>query len=74
MITSFSTAVPLIESEIIVFSDANSLFQPDTLRALVRHFADPGVGGVGGAKRIVNEGENPAGQGEGLYWRFESDL
>jgi cellulose synthase/poly-beta-1,6-N-acetylglucosamine synthase-like glycosyltransferase len=37
------------------------------LRALVRNFADPAVGGAAGEKRVM-------GGGEGLYWRYESYL
>ena len=60
--------------EIVVFSDANSYFQRDTLRKLVRSFADPAVAGASGVKRMFREGESAAGQGEGLYWRYESYL
>ena len=67
-------AFRLVKGEIVVFSDANSTFQVGTLRKLVRHFADPEVGGVGGAKRMIDEGETVAGQGEGIYWQYESYL
>ena len=59
--------MPAVSSEIVLFSDANTLFAPGTLRAMVRHFADPAVGGVTGEKRVQ-------GGGEGLYWRYESYL
>ena len=59
--------VPQIESEIIVFSDANSMLTPGSVRAMTRHFADPAVGGVSGEKQVL-------GGGEGLYWRYESYL
>jgi len=67
-------AFPLIQSEIVVFSDANSYFAPDTLRKLVRAFADPEVGGVSGAKRMTAQGNPTSSQGENLYWRYESYL
>jgi cellulose synthase/poly-beta-1,6-N-acetylglucosamine synthase-like glycosyltransferase len=59
--------MPAVNSDIVLFSDANSHFAPGTLRAMVRHFADPAVGGVTGEKRVQ-------GGGEGLYWRYESWL
>jgi len=65
---------PQAQGEVIVFSDANCYFQPDTLRKLVRHFADPEVGGASGAKRISGQGDAVAKEGEGLYWRYESYL
>ncbi|NLG51981.1 MAG: glycosyltransferase family 2 protein [Chloroflexi bacterium] len=67
-------AWPHVTGEIVVFSDANSYFRPDTLRRLVRPFADPQVGGVSGSKRIVQARDSLAEQGEGLYWRYETAL
>jgi cellulose synthase/poly-beta-1,6-N-acetylglucosamine synthase-like glycosyltransferase len=59
--------MPLVGGEIVVFSDANAMIECGGLRALVRNFADPAVGGVAGEKRVM-------GGGEGLYWRYESYL
>jgi poly-beta-1,6-N-acetyl-D-glucosamine synthase len=67
-------AMPLTESEIVVFSDANSIFPSGTIRMLIRNFADPEVGAASGAKRMLAQGDQVAGQGEGLYWRYESFL
>lgn len=68
---AINRAVPLARGEIIVFSDANNLYAPDTLRQLVAPFAEPTVGAVSGAKRII-KGDGPLGDSEGLYWRYES--
>lgn len=65
---------PQAQGEVVIFSDANSYFQPDTLRKLVRNFADPEVGGASGAKRMLSRGDIVAREGEGLYWRYESYL
>jgi biofilm PGA synthesis N-glycosyltransferase PgaC len=68
-------AFPLTHGEVVVFSDANCYFAEGSLRKLVRSFADPQVGGVGGAKRMFGEGEGGGtGPGESLYWRYESCL
>ncbi|CCW34157.1 glycosyl transferase [Chthonomonas calidirosea] len=40
--------------EIIVSLDADTLFAPDTIWRLVRHFADPQVGAVSGNVRVGN--------------------
>jgi cellulose synthase/poly-beta-1,6-N-acetylglucosamine synthase-like glycosyltransferase len=63
--------VPSLRGDLILFSDAGSLYRSDTLRKLVRNFADPEVGCVGGRIRYVNPGETSVTQGEGLYWRYE---
>jgi cellulose synthase/poly-beta-1,6-N-acetylglucosamine synthase-like glycosyltransferase len=60
---------PLIDAEIILFTDANTMHRPDSLKKLVRSFADPTVGGVAGSikhRAIAREPE------EQLYRSFES--
>jgi cellulose synthase/poly-beta-1,6-N-acetylglucosamine synthase-like glycosyltransferase len=57
---------------ILVMSDAATLFQPDALRQLVRHFRDPRVGVVCGALRF--RGGEEFKQTEGVYWRYETML
>jgi cellulose synthase/poly-beta-1,6-N-acetylglucosamine synthase-like glycosyltransferase len=65
-------AVRSAGGEIVAFSDANSLWDPDALHALVSAFADPGVGYACGEVRFVQaaRGETATNQ-EGLYWRYE---
>ena len=59
-------------SDILVFSDASTLFAPDAVRNLVRHFSKPGIGVVCGSARLVGNLESQ--QTEGLYWRYEGAL
>jgi cellulose synthase/poly-beta-1,6-N-acetylglucosamine synthase-like glycosyltransferase len=67
--------VPLASGEIIVFSDANALYQPDALRHLVKHFSDPRVGYVvGNARYTERAGLAPSAESEGLYWKLETWL
>ena len=55
-------------SDVIAFTDANSEWKPDALRALTRNLADPDVGYVCGQLRL----ESPDGANmEGIYWRYE---
>jgi cellulose synthase/poly-beta-1,6-N-acetylglucosamine synthase-like glycosyltransferase len=61
-------AVRETESDVVAFTDANSTWAPDALRALVRAFADPDVAYVCGRLNIqTDDGKNR----EGLYWRYE---
>jgi cellulose synthase/poly-beta-1,6-N-acetylglucosamine synthase-like glycosyltransferase len=58
--------------EILVFTDADSMFEGGTLRRLVSNFADEQVGGVAAnVVRFVEEDGRPVARGEGLYWRYE---
>jgi poly-beta-1,6-N-acetyl-D-glucosamine synthase len=56
------------DADIVVFSDANTLFEPDALRLLTAPFADPKVGCVSGELVIADGG---GASGEGLYWKYE---
>jgi glycosyltransferase involved in cell wall biosynthesis len=61
-------AVRETSSDVLAFTDANSEWKPDALRALVRNLADEGVGYVCGQLRL----ETPDGANmEGAYWRYE---
>jgi cellulose synthase/poly-beta-1,6-N-acetylglucosamine synthase-like glycosyltransferase len=64
-----NAAVRATSSEIVAFSDANSMWEPDALRRLVRHFADPEVGYVCGRLRLIEPGTGR--NVEGVYWRYE---
>ncbi|MBI3978110.1 MAG: glycosyltransferase family 2 protein [Chloroflexi bacterium] len=58
--------------EILAFTDANSMFRPDAVRALVRPFADPTVGCVAGDQRYLTQRARQAeGFGERTYWSFD---
>lgn len=60
-------AVETLESEIVVFTDANTAFSADALLHLVAPFSDPGVGSVGGRHVYTNTGD-ATGAAEGIYW------
>lgn len=69
---ALNTAVAASKGEILVFSDANSIYKADALRALVRPFADPGIGGVAGNQCYVKKnGASFVGAGERSYWDFD---
>lgn len=67
---ALNAAIAQAGGEILVFSDANSMYRPDAIRALVRNFADPMVGGVAGDQRYRTQhgGDN---QGEVAYWEID---
>jgi glycosyltransferase involved in cell wall biosynthesis len=64
-------AASLARGEILIFTDATTEFNRDTVRGLVAAFADPRVGCVGAELEYVSEGGSAVGQGGGLYWRYE---
>lgn len=74
-IFALNEAVSQSNGEVLVFSDANSLFDRGALRKLARNFADPDVGGVCGNQiHSKNEEENGASEGERSYWAVDKWL
>ncbi|TDB59807.1 glycosyltransferase family 2 protein [Arundinibacter roseus] len=63
-----------IQTELVVFTDANTLLNPQALRTIARHYSDPTVGAVAGEKRVAQEDVSDATAGEGFYWKYESTL
>ena len=59
-------------AEILVFTDANTDFEPQALRLLVAPFADRTVGGVCGKLLFVQRQGGKTD--EGIYWKLENWL
>jgi cellulose synthase/poly-beta-1,6-N-acetylglucosamine synthase-like glycosyltransferase len=66
--------IELATGEIVIFSDANSLYRTDTVRLLVENFADPSVGYVTGKMVYVNPDGSMIGDGCSAYMRYENWL
>lgn len=62
------------KGEILVFTDAASFLSPDSLKKIVRDFADPRIGCVGGKMLFVDLDRNLTTKSQGIYWRYESKL
>jgi len=72
--SALNLAMPTVTSEVVVFSDANSLYREDTLTNLVAPLADPAVGYVTG--RMVYKAPDGSLSGEGCsaYMAYENRL
>lgn len=62
-------AIQFAKGEIVLVSDANALFEKDSIQQIAKPFADNKVGGAGG--RFITLGTNLVGKGEELYWSIE---
>jgi len=67
-------AVGFSNGDILVFSDATTRYEPDTLRKLLRAFADPSVGCVAGQLVYVAGESSAVGKGCRSYWSYERIL
>lgn len=63
--------VELLDAEVVVFSDANSMYEPDAIYRLVSKFTD-GVGCVVGELRLSAQGDDV--EGESVYWHSQRIL
>lgn len=60
--------------EILAFTDANTMFLPDAVQKLVRHFGRPDVACVCGELRLVKADADPLKTNDNqdhIYWRYE---
>ncbi|MDX2045127.1 MAG: glycosyltransferase family 2 protein [Acidobacteriota bacterium] len=67
-------AVKISTGEILVFSDATTIFELDALKKIVRSFADPEVGCVAGQLVYVDRTSTAVGKGCRSYWGYEKFL
>ena len=67
-------AVEVSSGEILVFSDATTMYEPDAIRKIVRSFADPEVGCVAGQLIYVDAAASAVGKGCRSYWGYEKFL
>ena len=70
-VACLNRVLPDIRSDLIVMSDANSLYERDSLRRLAAHFADGRIGCVCGELRYRNPQDLASGEGERAYWGYE---
>ena len=71
---ALNMAIADVATDIVVFSDANSHYERDAVRKLVRSFADPEVGYVTGRMVYTNASGEAADDGGGAYIRYEDRL
>jgi cellulose synthase/poly-beta-1,6-N-acetylglucosamine synthase-like glycosyltransferase len=62
-----------VDTPVVIFSDANTMLNKESVEYIAAHYHDPKVGGVAGEKKILlNHHISAVGEAEGLYWRYES--
>jgi cellulose synthase/poly-beta-1,6-N-acetylglucosamine synthase-like glycosyltransferase len=67
---ALNVGVAQATNDILIFSDAATLFAPDSIQKLVRHFSGPKVGVVCGLLKFKATAESQ--QTEGIYWKYET--
>ncbi len=64
-------AVKVSSGDILIFSDATTVYEKEAIREIVRSFADPEVGCVAGQLVYVNRAHSGVGKGCKSYWGYE---
>lgn len=74
-IAAMNRGMKHVTTPIVIFSDGNTNLGKESIKEIVRLFRDPKVGCVSGEKRIYSkDADSAAGAGEGMYWKYESQL
>jgi len=74
-IHAMNRGMQFITSPIVVFTDANTTLNKESIKVIVSEFSDSRVGCVAGRKKVIDTIKSGAAEtGEGLYWKFESWL
>ena len=71
---AMNRGMKLVDTPIVVFTDANTMLNKGAIKEIIRQFSDPRVGCVAGEKRVEIQAEQGATAGEGIYWKYESAL
>jgi cellulose synthase/poly-beta-1,6-N-acetylglucosamine synthase-like glycosyltransferase len=66
--------VPALNQQVIIFSDATSVWPKNAVRNILRNFADPKVGCVAVDLAFVRQRDGLVERGQGAYWRYERFL
>jgi len=74
-VAAIHRAMQTVTTPVTIFCDANTLLNKESVYNILRHYADPAVGGVAGEKKVLTVANGQAsGAGEGIYWKYESLL
>ncbi len=70
-----NTLLPRTKSDIVIFSDANTMYMPNAIRELVCKFRDKRVGCVIGKLVLTPDpSDEHTCAPEGMYWRYENHI
>ncbi|MEO3406872.1 glycosyltransferase family 2 protein [Mucilaginibacter sp. CAU 1740] len=74
-IAAVHRAMEYVDTDAVVFTDANTFLNKDALIKICRQYSDATVGAVAGEKRVhFDENADASAAGEGFYWKYESAL
>jgi cellulose synthase/poly-beta-1,6-N-acetylglucosamine synthase-like glycosyltransferase len=66
--------VSATDAEIVIFTDANVLVEPDSVSRLVSYFSDHLIGTVAGTLHYTNPDDSRTARTGSLYWQLEESI
>jgi len=67
--------VKIARGEVLIFSDATTIYHPQALLHLASNYADPKVGAASGRYQYFDpEGKSPTGLGTVAFWNYENAI
>jgi cellulose synthase/poly-beta-1,6-N-acetylglucosamine synthase-like glycosyltransferase len=67
--------VKIARGEVLIFSDATTVYHPKALLHLASNYADPKVGAASGRYQYFDpEGKSPTGLGTVAFWNYENAI
>jgi biofilm PGA synthesis N-glycosyltransferase PgaC len=74
-IAAVHRAMEYVDTEVVVFTDANTFLNTEAITRICRHYSNKTVGAVAGEKRVqIDASADASAAGEGFYWKYESAL
>lgn len=72
-VNTLNSLLKKAKGEVLVFSDANTIYDSKAILHLVKHFVDESIGCVSGQLRYnIDESSGHGAKSESAYWRYEN--
>ncbi|WPC43283.1 glycosyltransferase family 2 protein [Clostridium sp. JS66] len=72
-VNALNSMLKIAKGEVLVFSDANTIYDSKAVKELVKYFTDKTIGCVSGQLRYkLDESSGNGAKSEGLYWKYEN--
>lgn len=72
-VTALNAMLEAKKGEILVFSDANTMYERNAIQNIVKHFADERIGCVSGQLRYkMKDNAGEGARSESAYWKYEN--
>jgi cellulose synthase/poly-beta-1,6-N-acetylglucosamine synthase-like glycosyltransferase len=72
--TGMARLMARCDTDIVIFTDANVMLDPDSVSPLLDYFSDQAIGGVCGTLHYTNPDDSTAAATSSAYWRLEERI